>query len=331
MKINDRKLDHLRICTEKDVESGRSGFDEITLAHCALPETDYDKIDMKTRFLGKKLDYPLIIEAMTGGVDEALEINKDLASVAQEFGIGFGVGSQRAAIENIRLEDTFKVRDVAPDILLIANIGAVQLNYGYTVKECKKAVEMIGADALALHLNPLQEVIQTEGDRDFSDLTAKINEVARRLGKPVIVKETGCGISYEAAKNLKVAAIDVAGSGGTSWSLVESYRSSGRNQHLGRLFAGWGIPTADSIRDVTGLKMPVIASGGIRNGLDAAKSIALGADSAGVALPVLKALMEGGRDGAKDFIERFIYELKICMFLTGSKNVKELRGKTRKA
>jgi isopentenyl-diphosphate Delta-isomerase len=327
MKINDRKLDHLRICIEEKVEAGKTGFEDISLIHKALPEIDFDSIDTGVSFLGKKLRYPIIFEAMTGGVFEAAQINKDVASVAQEYGIGFGVGSQRAALEDASLEETFKVRDVAPDILLIANLGAVQLNYGYTIKECAKAVDMIGADALALHLNPLQEVVQTEGNRNFSGLTSKINSISKDLNKPVIAKETGCGISYDIAKSLDVAAIDVAGCGGTSWSLVESMRSAGKAEYIGKTFSDWGIPTAESIREVVKTGKPVIASGGVRTGIDAAKSLALGAECVGMALPALTAWAADGKKGVRDFLDAFIYELKICMFLTGARNVSELRGR----
>lgn len=329
MKIKDRKLDHLRICSEESVESGDTGFEKVSLAHKALPEVDYDEIDLGIKFLGKKLSYPIIFEAMTGGVAEAARINRDMASVAQEYGVGFGVGSQRAALEDASLEDTFRVREVAPDIFLIANLGAVQLNYGYSVKECSRAVEMIGADALALHVNPLQEAVQTEGNRNFSGLAKKINEVSRKLGKPVIVKETGCGISYETASELKVAAIDVAGAGGTSWSLVESHRSEGLGKDIGKTFSGWGIPTSEAIREAARTGMPVIASGGIRTGIDAAKSLALGAQCVGMALPLLTAWTADGKKGVDDFLDKFITELKISMFLTGARNVEELRGRTR--
>jgi len=327
MKIKDRKLDHLRICIEEKVEAGKTGFEGISLIHKALPEIDFDAIDTSVKFLGKDLKYPIIFEAMTGGVSEASQINRDVASVAQEYGIGFGVGSQRAAIEDPSLESTFQVRDVAPDILLIANLGAVQLNYGYSLKECAKAVDMIGADALAFHLNPLQEVVQTEGNRNFSDLTRKINDIAKDLNKPVIAKETGCGISYDTAKTLNVAALDVAGCGGTSWSLVESLRSEGKTEYIGKTFSEWGIPTAESIKEAVKTGKPVIASGGVRTGIDAAKSLALGAGCIGMALPVLTAWAADGKKGVKDFLDAFIYELKICMFLTGARNVSELKGR----
>jgi len=210
---------------------------------------------------------------------------------------------------------------------LIGNLGAVQLNYGYSVKECRKAVEMIDADALALHVNPLQEAVQTDGNRNFSGLTDRINEIADSLGKPVIVKETGGGISHETASALKVAAIDVGGSGGTSFSLVESHRSEGIGKELGRIFSAWGIPTAYSIKEVAKTGTMVIASGGIRTGIDAAKSIALGADCVGMALPILKAWTTGGKAAVGDFLDQFISELKTAMFLTGAKNAAALRGR----
>jgi isopentenyl-diphosphate delta-isomerase len=289
MKIRDRKLDHLRICIEENVEAGKTGLEDISLIHKALPEIDFNSIDTSVKFLGKTLKYPIIFEAMTGGVDEASRINKEVASVAQEYGLGFGVGSQRAAIEDPLLEETFRVRDVAPDVFLIANLGCVQLNYGYSVKECEKAVSMIGADALALHLNPLQEAVQPEGNRDFSGLTKKINDVSKKLSCPVIIKETGCGISGDTAKTLNVSAFDIAGLGGTSWSLVESHRSAGIEKEIGKSFSSWGIQTAQSIKEVASTGKPVIASGGIRTGIDAAKSLALGAQCVGMALPVLTA------------------------------------------
>ena len=324
--MKDRKLDHIRICLEKDVEAGSAGFEMVRLAHRALPELNLDEVNTEIEFLGKTLEYPLIIEGITGGTKEAEKINRDLAEISQELGIGFGVGSQRIAIEDKALESTFEVRDIAPDILLIANLGAIQLNNDYGLDECKKAIEMIDADALALHLNPLQEAIQPEGERNFSGLIEKVNEISSKLDKPVIAKEVGSGISHEIAAQLKVDAIDVGGSGGTSWSLVEGYRAN--QEEIGRTFAGWGIPTADCIREVSG-NVPVIGSGGVRSGLDAAKAIALGADCVGIALPVLKAYSADGTKGARDFLDRFITELRIAMFLTGSGAVGELKGRVR--
>lgn len=326
--IDERKQDHLDVCIREKVEAGDSGFGAVRLVYEALPELDFDELETKTTFLGRKLNYPVVINAMTGGTKNSAGINRDIAEVAQEYGIGMGVGSQRAAIENPEVEDTFRVKDSAPEIpLLIANLGAVQLNYGYGLRECKKAVDMIGADALALHINPLQEVVQNEGDKNFKGLTEKINGIAGRLKTPVIAKCVGEGMTYATAKRLKTDAIDISGVGGTSWSLVESYRNQGVRQKLGREFAGWGITTVESIRQVARLKKPLIGSGGIRTGVDAAKAIALGADVVGIALPVLKAWSVGSRDGVRDYLDRFTLELKTAMFLAGAGSVKGLRGK----
>lgn len=327
MKTGNRKADHIRICLEKNVESGNSKFDCFRMKHFAAPELDFDELSLTTKFLGKNLSYPIIIEAMTGGIQEAEKINRDLSGIAQEFGIGFGVGSQRVFFDDKKYSAKYTLRDIATDILLIANLGAVQLNYGFGIEQCKEAVKMIDADALALHLNPLQEVIQPEGNTNFSNLIEKINEISRDLGKPVIVKETGCGISYEVAKKLKVAAIDVAGFGGTSWGLIEGYRADKKNKEISEVFSSWGIPTALAIQDVSKLDVQIIGSGGIRNGLDAAKAIALGANCAGIALPILRAWSHGGKAEVKEFLEKFILEMKIAMFLTGSKKVPDLKGK----
>lgn len=327
--IDKRKEDHLRISIEKDVEFGSTGFEDIRLVHKALPELNFDDIDLEIRFLGKILSYPVIIEGITGGIPSARKINRDLAAIAERFGMGFGVGSQRMAIEDPRLADTYRVRDVASDIFLIANLGAIQLNCGYGIEECELAIEMIDADALALHINPLHEVIQPEGNRNFSNLIEKINSISRELKKPVIAKCVGSGISYETAKKLRVSAIDVGGSGGTSWSLIESYRGDKKTKKIGKTFAGWGIPTAESIREVSKLEVPLIGSGGIRTGLDAAKAIALGADCVGMALPILRRWSSGGKRGVEEFLDQFLTELRIAMFLTGSENVGELKGKLR--
>jgi len=324
--MKKRKLDHIRICLTKEVEAGSTGFEEVRLIHKALPEVDFDGISTNIEFLGKRLEFPVIIEGITGGTKDARKINRDLAKISQEFGIGFGVGSQRMAIEDSSLESTYKVRDVAPDILLIANLGAVQLNYGYGLKECQNAIDMIDADTLALHLNPLQEAIQPEGEKNFSGLIKKVNRISAGLDKPVIAKEVGSGISSDIASELKVDAIDIGGLGGTSWSLIEGYRDS---KEIGQTFSCWGIPTAGCITEVSGLNIPVIGSGGIRNGLDAAKAIALGADCVGIALPVLKVWSSRGKRGVREFLNRFFTELRIAMFLTGSETVNELRGKVR--
>ncbi len=330
---NARKTDHLNVCIEKDVETNSTGYDNIKLIHKILPEIDYDEIDMKIDFLGKTMDCPIIIEAMTGGIPVATKINKDFAAIAEEFNLGMGVGSQRPAIENPELAETYQVRDAAPNILLISNLGAVQLNYGYGAAECKKCVDMIDADAIALHLNPLQECIQNEGDRNFAGLIEKINEVSKDLMQdniPVIAKGISTGISPEIAKKLRVSAIDTGGVGGTSWALVEGYRGNG-NIEIGKLFSNWGIPTAKCVAGLSSeIKVPIIASGGVRTGIDAAKSFALGANCVGMALPFLKAWSSGGKSGVRNFLNNFITELKIAMFLTGSKTVDELKGKFEK-
>jgi isopentenyl-diphosphate Delta-isomerase len=323
--MSKRKQDHLRICAKEDVEAGDAGFDLVRLKHRASPEIDLADINTETRFLGKTLAFPLIFEAITGGTPEAAKVNRTLARVAQDYGLGMGVGSQRAAIENPSLSSTYVVRDVAPDILLIGNLGAVQLNYGYGIKECKKAVEMIDADALALHLNPLQEAIQPEGNTNFRGVIGKINKVARELDAPVIVKEVGCGIDMETARRLKVAAIDVGGMGGTSWSLVESHRNSDTMGAVGITYSTWGIPTLECIVNLSKTKTPLISSGGIRSGLDAAKAVALGADVAGVALPLLRAYYAGRENAIREYVDKFIAEFKCAMYLTGSTEIKQLR------
>ena len=322
-----RKNEHLRICIEEDVESQDPGFTSLRLKSLACPEINLEDVDTNVTFLGKKLKFPLIFEAITGGTAEAGEINKCLAKVAQDYGLGLGVGSQRAGLEDEKVTKTFMVRDVAPDILLIGNLGAVQLNYGYGLKECQKAVEMIGADALALHLNALQEAVQPEGDTKFRGIIDKINKIASTLKTPVIVKEVGHGLDYATAKKLKVTAYDCAGAGGTSWSIVESYRNIGPMGGVGVTFSRSGIPTAKCISELSKLKKPIIGSGGIRSGLDAAKAIALGADVVGVALPLLRAYDKGGEDAVKEYVDKFIAEFRTAMYITGSKKVRELRGK----
>ena len=324
--MRSRKQDHLRICVEEDVEAGDPGFGCVRLQHKASPEIDLRDVDTEVTFLGRTLKFPLIFEGITGGMPAAAKINRALAALAQEYGLGMGVGSQRAAIENPRLERTYKVRDIAPDILLIGNLGAVQLNYGYGLGECRKAVDMIRADALALHLNPLQEAVQPEGNTDFGGIVSKINGIASELETPVIVKEVGSGLDFQTACKLKVAALDCGGSGGTSWSLVESSRNPGMKA-VGVAFADWGTPTAECVIELAKLKKPLIASGGVRTGLDAAKAVALGADAVGVALPVLRAYDSGGVKSVRRYLDQFILEFKTAMYLTGSRRVGQLRGK----
>ncbi|VVB52113.1 Isopentenyl-diphosphate delta-isomerase [uncultured archaeon] len=327
MTIEERKKDHIRIAVKNAVETGNPGFDKLRLKHKVLPEANYDSVDTSTTFLKHKLKAPILISGMTGGTNEARQINKALAAVAQEYGIAFGVGSERAAIEKPKLAPTYQVRDVAPDILLIANLGAVQLNYGYGTKEIRQAIEIIQADAIALHANPIQESVQPEGDRNFSNLTAKINAAAKELKEPVLFKGVGEGISKEAAQKLKVDAFDVGGWGGTNWGLIEGYRQDEATLERGRLFSSWGTSTVDSILAVRDLGVPVVGSGGVRTGVDAAKALALGADLVGLARPILTAYFSGGQKEVKLYINRFIAELKVSMFLTGAESVKGLRGR----
>ncbi len=322
--ISDRKLEHLLLCAHCDVQynSKKTGFEDIELIHRALPEVNKEKIDLSTQLLGKELKSPIIISAMTGGHPSALPINRELAKAVDKMGIGMGLGSQRAAIENPELISTYDVaRKEAPSSLLIGNIGAPQIEYA------PQAVEMIDADALAVHLNPLQESIQPEGDIDATGFLDSIGEIVKTVEVPVIAKETGAGISYEDAILLEkkgVDAIDVAGSGGTSWAAVETYRAD--DTYMGDLYWDWGIPTAISTVEVTqSVNIPVISSGGIRSGLDAAKAIALGADSVGIALPVLKEAYMGYKEVMK-VIGTFQESLKAAMFLVGASNLDELKS-----
>jgi isopentenyl-diphosphate Delta-isomerase len=325
-----RKADHIRICLDEDVQFQTStGLEKYHFNHACLPELEYGAIDLSTNFLGKKLATPLLISSMTGGTEQAHTINTRLAVAAQTYGLAMGVGSQRVAIEQPQTASTFNIRQFAPDILLLANLGAVQLNYGYGVEECLKAVDLLQADALILHINPLQECIQPRGDRNFHGLLAKIEQVCRSLPVPVIAKEVGNGISVSMAEKLMnagVSAIDVAGAGGTSWALVEGERAENvLEKQLGQTFANWGIPTADCIRTISQAypQLPLIASGGLRNGLDVAKAIALGADLAGLAWPFLRAATISP-EAVVATVEILLAELKTVLFCTGSKNLTSL-------
>jgi isopentenyl-diphosphate Delta-isomerase len=325
-----RKADHIQICLDEDVQfQTGTGLEKYHFNHACLPELDYETIDLSTNFLGKKLATPLLISSMTGGTEQAHAINTRLALAAQTYGLAMGVGSQRVAIEQPQTASTFNIRQLAPDILLLANLGAVQLNYGYGVEECLKAVDLLQADALILHLNPLQECIQPRGDRNFHGLLAKIEQVCRSLPVPVIAKEVGNGISVSMAEKLMnagVSAIDVAGAGGTSWALVEGERAENAlEKQLGKTFANWGIPTADCIRTISRAypQLPLIASGGLRNGLDVAKAIALGADLAGLAWPFLRAAAISP-EAVVATVEILLAELKTVLFCTGSKNLTSL-------
>ncbi|MEM2138082.1 MAG: type 2 isopentenyl-diphosphate Delta-isomerase, partial [Candidatus Anstonellaceae archaeon] len=316
MDIRSRKKDHVESAMKKSVEYGVSaGFDDMRFVHNSLPEMDAEGLDTGCALFGKKMSAPLIIVGMTGGYPDAERINLGLAAAAEKEGLAMGLGSQRAMIEKPELAATYKVRKAAPSIPLIGNIGGCQLkNYG--VKKVRSMLDEVEADALAIHLNPLQEMCQPEGDKKFSGILSQIGIFAKDLGLPVIVKETGAGISREVAMQLKKAGvkmIDVSGAGGTSWSKVEYLRSGKR-----MTFADWGNPTCECIVSCSEL-IEVIGSGGVRDGLDAAKAIALGASFAGAALPFLRA------DDAQEEAREWKKELKTAMLLSGSKNVAELR------
>lgn len=327
-----RKLDHLRICLDKDPQFAKltAGLERYHFVHQALPEIALSEVQLSCRLLGKVLRAPLIISSMTGGTQEAEGINLNLAEAAQQLGVAMGVGSLRAALEDPSLAHTYQVRRVAPDILLLANLGAVQLNYEYGPEDCYRAVEMIDADALILHLNPLQECLQRDGNTDFSSLLGRIEEVCYQLQVPVVVKEVGWGISDRVAEMLAgagVAAIDVAGAGGTSWSEVEGHRASEEKwDRVAQAFAEWGIPTAESIRMVRqgAPGMTIVGSGGIRSGVDVAKVIALGADAAGMAAPFLKPATVGS-SAVRAKLEELVTELRIAMFCVGITDVEQLR------
>lgn len=328
-----RKADHLRVCLEEDVQFHQTttGLEQYRFTHCCLPELDCTDIDLSTSFLGKTLSAPLLISSMTGGTDLARLINQRLATIAQHYGIAMGVGSQRVAVENPQVISSFAVRSVAPDILLFANLGAVQLNYSYGLEECQRVVDWLEADALILHLNPLQECVQTRGDTNFRGLLAKIAKLCQMLPVPVIAKEVGNGISAAIAHKLieaGVSAIDVAGAGGTSWARVESERATDfRQRRLGQTFANWGIPTSECITAVRTVSpaIPLIASGGLRDGLDVAKTIALGADLAGLALPFLQAAAES-EAALQTLAETLIAEITTVLFCTGSATLAGLRA-----
>jgi isopentenyl-diphosphate delta-isomerase len=321
-----RKADHIRINLEEDVSFKQltSGLEKYFFMHQALPEIDLAAVDTSLSLWGKQLQRPLLISSMTGGTAEARHINRTLAEAAQITGMAMGLGSMRAAIEDISLENTYQVRDVAPDILLFANLGAVQLNYGYGLAQCQRAVDMIEADALILHFNALQEAVQPEGDGNFAGLLCQIETICRELPVPVIAKEVGWGFSQQAARQLAdvgIAAIDVAGAGGTSWSQVEMYRApTKRHARVAGAFIDWGIPTAVSLKycHQAAPDLPIFASGGINNGIDAAKCVALGATLVGLAGHFLRAADSDGVAGVVELAETITDELRIAMFSSGA-------------
>jgi len=321
----------LETCVNEDVSPWKtSGFDQYHFIHQALPEIDLADVDIRTTFLGREFAAPICIAPMTGGYDSGAKVNKNLALAAQNIGLAMSVGSQKVALKNPALEETFQVRDVAPDVFLFANLGAVQLNYGYGSTECRKCVDMIEADALMLHMNPLQEALKGDGNTNFKDLASKIAKVKSEVNFPLFAREVCNGISQRAAALLIKAGIDgidAVGAGGTSWMIVEGLMAgSKRRRDIARTFGEFGIPTADSVLNVRKVNkdLPLIATGGIRNGRDVAKALALGADMASIANPLLKAALVSS-EKVEDVLYRFMEELKIMLFVIGVKSIKELK------
>ncbi|MDX2019328.1 MAG: type 2 isopentenyl-diphosphate Delta-isomerase [Deltaproteobacteria bacterium] len=330
--IKNRKADHLTI-TASGAGAFRRGslLDEVNLIHHALPEIDADAIDLTTTLLGRAISAPLMLTGMTGGTEEAAAINKQLAVIAERLHIPFGLGSMRALVVKPELAATYHVRDVAPSVFLLGNFGVVQASQ-MTTAQVRAALDQLEANALCIHLNPAQEMAQPGGDRDFRGGLAAIKRLHAELGLPVLVKETGCGISpaiVRALDDIGVGAIDVSGAGGTSWVAVEAQRSSATSleQAVGQDFWDWGIPTAAAIgwARQQNPRATLIASGGIRTGLDAARALALGADLVGVAQPALKALKDHGPAGAEQYLQGLIAGIRAACLLTGSASAKQLR------
>ena len=322
----DRKAEHIRIALERSVQLDARYFDAWAFEHVALPEIAGADVDPAVEFLGKRLAAPLLVSCMTGGTEAAARINRHLAQAAEAAGVAMGVGSQRKAIEDPSQADSFRVRDVAPTVPVLANLGAVQLNYGFGLAECRAAVDMVEADALVFHVNVLQEALQPEGQTDFRGLLDAMGEVAAGIGVPVAVKEVGCGLSEAVGRALVargITLLDTAGLGGTSWARIEARRSG--DVALGEMFADWGIPTPESIRQLARIPgATVIGSGGLRSGVDVAKAIGLGADLAAMAHPFLEPAMDSA-GAVERKIARVIEELRIAMLCAGARSVKELQ------
>ncbi|MDP2271483.1 MAG: type 2 isopentenyl-diphosphate Delta-isomerase [Archangium sp.] len=331
-----RKDAHLDLCATEEVAPVENStlLDNVRLIHCAMPELAFEQVSLGVNWFGKSLKAPLLMTGMTGGTERAGQVNRDLAQVAEEFGVAFGVGSQRAMAERPELASTFSVRNVAPNTVVIGNLGLVQATR-MTVDQIRRLSDGIGADALAIHLNPAQELNQPEGDRDFQLGYLTITALAKAYGERLLVKETGCGVSPEVARRLVecgVSSIDVSGLGGTSWVRVEQLRSSGVAREVGAQFSTWGIPTAAavaSVRKAVGPEIKLVASGGMRTGLEIAKALALGADIGGMALPMFRAQQVGGVAGVRTALQTVITALTQALALTGSRNVTELRRQPR--
>jgi isopentenyl-diphosphate delta-isomerase len=323
--ITARKADHIALCADPSAKVAFRDrgtlLDDVQLIHEALPELALDEIDLTVTIAGKTLRAPVIISSMTGGTDEAAAINRDLAAVADKLGLGIGLGSQRAMLKHPEVAWTFDVRDVAPDVLLLGNLGVVQARE-MSSRRVLQLVREIGADALCIHLNPAMEIVQAGGDRDFRGCLEAIRRLRQDLPVPLIVKETGCGLSWSVVQKLRAIGIeyvDVSGAGGTSWVGVETLRAEGGERTLGEGFWDWGIPTAASVAYAARAGLRAIATGGLKTGLDVAKAIALGAMAGGLAAPVLRAYKAGGREGAERFLIDVIRTLRAALLLTGSR------------
>jgi len=326
--LRDRKRSHLDLCQSEEVEyRGKTTlFEEVDLIHNSLPELALEDVDLSVEFLGKRLRAPFLITGMTGGTDEAFAVNRDLAAVAEQCGIGFGLGSQRVMQRDPRTAWTFAVREVAPTALLLANLGITQAGEQST-GQVRELVGSVGADALCVHLNPAQELIQPEGDRSFRGGCATLRRLCAELGVPIVVKETGCGISRvvgDALRDAGVRHLDVSGAGGTSWVRVETLRGDSHSRRLGEVYSAWGIPTAASVAMLRDSGLQLIASGGLRTGLEMAKAIALGARLCGAALPIYRAYRQGGAAAAVDLIHEVMDGLRTAMLLTGSRTLADL-------
>jgi isopentenyl-diphosphate delta-isomerase len=335
-EIKKRKKEGIEIPLTKNVQGKRNStyLEYVKLFHNALPEIDYDQIDLSIKFLNRSFSAPLIIDSMTGGTDEAFLINKRLAQIAERYGLGMGLGSQRAGLKSDKLVESYSIaRKTAPNAFLIANIGAAQLSDGLSNSDVLRIIKMIDANALAIHLNPLQELIQPEGEPRFKGILKRISDLASKIEIPIIVKEVGSGISEDVAIRLEkagISSINVAGSGGTSWAGIEKLRADRHNEYiksqLGNLFWDWGIPTALSILLVTrSVKLPVIASGGLRNGLEIAKCLILGADVCAMAFPFLRRAAQSEEELEK-FTQLILAEIRATMFLIGAKDIDSLRN-----
>ncbi|MCP3100082.1 type 2 isopentenyl-diphosphate Delta-isomerase [Myxococcus sp. K15C18031901] len=331
-----RKDAHLDLCATGDVEPGGNStlLECVHLVHCAMPEMAVEDVDLSVPFLGKRLRHPVLVTGMTGGTERAGAVNRDLALLAERHGLAFGVGSQRAMSEDVARAASFQVRQVAPTVALLGNIGLYQaVRLG--VDGVRRLMDAIGADGVALHLNAGQELTQPEGDRDFRGGYAVVESLVKALGERLLVKETGCGIGPEVARRLAglgVRHIDVSGLGGTSWVRVEQLRASGVQARVGAEYSAWGIPTAAAVatvRAAVGAEVRLVGSGGIRTGLDVAKVLALGADVAGMALPLFRAQQAGGLAGAETELEVILTGLRQALVLTGSRSCAELRQRPR--